>query len=569
MKCSSRRIACVLLITGASGLGFVASAPLAAPASTANAEPMLDYTVEPGDTLIGIRDRLLVPGTGWKVLQRINRVQDPRRLRPGSTLRLPLSLMREQDSQARLSGVVGPVTVLRRGAATPQPLASGDVLQPGDRVNTGARASAVIAFEDGTRVLLRPDSQLLVERITRVQPAGPGRTELQLESGSADTQVPVPEGKTPRSRVRLRTPVVNLGVRGTDFRTQASAARAQVEVLQGRVGAAAGAAAAVNVDGGFGAVATERGVGAPRALLPAPDLSGTATLLERLPLKFVWPNQAGAAAYRAQVHAADGSLLLLDGLVTAPQVQWPDLPDGSYELRVRAADSLGLEGRDARSSFRLKARPEPPFTVEPRAGVQTAEDPVRFRWSRSASAERYVLQVSDTPGFETLREERQDVDDTEVQIELPLGTHHWRVASVRGLKEGADQDRGPWSDVQAFTRVPPPPPPPPPPPGPPGQAVPQSTSDGVLMSWPQVPLPGARYNVQVSRDPGFQTLLADEVTAQPQWLLRSPEPGLYHVRVRTIGVNQQPGPFGATQQLEVPRSALWWLLLPAVLLLLL
>ena len=563
MKSPRRRSAGVIACAGVAALGLWAPGLLAASAASAP-EPTMAYTVVKGDTLIGVRDRLLVPSAPWVVLQRINRVPDPRRLQPGSTLQLPLSLLREKDVNAAVVTVHGQVLVQRRGASTPLTLSNGESLLAGDLVITGAQSSAGLSFEDGAQLLLRPDSRLLIERLTRVPPLGPTRTELQLEAGSADTRVPVPASGAARSRLQMRTPVVNLGVRGTEFRTLAAGERAQTEVLQGRVAAArpAGAGPGVVVDAGFGVVATARGVGLPRALLPAPDLAGAPALIERLPLRLPWQPLAGATGYRAQVFSTEGSVLRLEGLFPTPQAQWADdLPDGQYELRVRAADAEGLEGRDAAWPFRLKARPEPPFITEPRAGTQVTSESVRFQWTRSAASTRYALQVSDSPSFEPLRLNRADLTQTEVDLLLPIGTHHWRVASVRG-----DDDRGPWSDAQTVTRVPPPPPIPP---APPAAALPQTTSDGLLLVWPRVPAAGARYALQVSRDAGFQTLLADEITDQPQWLLRSPEPGLYFVRVRTVAPDGLKGPFGATQQLDVPRSALWWLLVPAVLLLLL
>lgn len=50
---------------------------------------MREYIVEPGDTLGGIARRLLGSYGKWSVLAEINDLDDPNRLRPGQTLRLP------------------------------------------------------------------------------------------------------------------------------------------------------------------------------------------------------------------------------------------------------------------------------------------------------------------------------------------------------------------------------------------------------------------------------------------------------------------------------------------------
>ena len=558
--------------------GVSLSLALLLPGVASAAEPTLPYTVIAGDTLIGVRDRLLLPGTSWQQLQRINRVADPRRLRPGSTLQLPLAWLRETDVTAAVLAVQGQVS-LQRGDAPAQALAGGATLQRGDLVSTGAQSSAAIAFEGGTQLLLRPDSRLRIERITGVPAPGAGRIELQLDAGSADTQVPPPAAGSARPRLQMRTPVVNLGVRGTEFRAQADGERARLEVLQGRVDAQAATSTATatarqgqsqnqsQVNAGFGTLASPAGVLPPRALLPAPALDGVPALVERLPLQLPWPALPGAMAYRAQVFSADSGALQLDGLFATPRAQWADdLPDGNYELRLRAADADGLEGRDARHRFRLKARPEAPFITEPQAGAQTVSDSQRFRWSRHATATRYALQVADTPDFTPpLRVDRSDLTETEIDIALPLGTHHWRIASIENTA-GGTADRGPWSDVQSISRVAPPP-------APPASAVPQSTPDGLLIRWPRVAQPGVRYGVQIARDAAFAELLADGVSDDPQWLLPSelppPQPSTVYMRVRSIAADGLDGPYGKPQQIELPQPRPWWLLLPALLLLLL
>jgi hypothetical protein len=262
--------------------------------------------------------------------------------------------------------------------------------------------------------------------------------------------------------------------------------------------------------------------------------------------------------YRAQVlDLADPPRLLLEGLFDTPLAAWPDdLPDGRYQLLVRAADADGIEGLAARHAFTLKARPEPPFLLQPLAGQQLTEAQVQLAWARNPQAARYKLQVAADAGFSTLLLDRSDLDGTTASAELPLGTLHWRVASVR-----ADGDTGPWSDAQIFQRVEPPPPP-----AAPAAQPPQPTDDGLVVSWGASPLPGASYQVQIARDAAFTSLVVDERTTRTQHLLARPEPGTYHVRARTIAADGRAGAFGTAQVVEVPRS-LWWLwLLPLLLL---
>ncbi len=542
------------------------------------------YRIEPGDTLIGVRDQWLQPGADWRVLQRLNRISNPRRLVPGSSLLIPLSLLRERAVVAEVLLAQGTVTVQRAGTgagsgsgagsgAGALPLASGETLNMGDSLRTGPHSSAVLRFSDGARLLLRPDSSLRIDRSVQLGASSSVDTRLKLEAGSAETRVP----KLARPRFEIHTPVGNLGVRGTDFRARILGAQVVLEVLEGQVAArslapsrplaAAGVAAApaltpalaptaTVIAAGFGSLISSQGVGQPRLLPAAPALDAVTERVERLPLRLSWAAAAGASAYRAQVFAAGWpEQLLLDGVFTEAGARWAeDLPDGHYQLRLRTVDVNGLEGFEASKLFTLKARPEPPFTTRPRAAERTSDETVQLAWTRAVGVARYRLQLAASADFARPLIDRDDLVAESVQLPVAVGIHHWRLASIR-----PDGDQGPWGDPQNFTRVALP--------EPPANRPAQASAEGLLLSWSESA--GARYRIQVARDPAFAPLLVDEQIDTAQWLLRSSEPGLYFVRVRTLDADGFVGPFGAVQQVEVPRSpAWWWLLLPAVLLLL-
>mgnify|MGYP005752952531 CR=1 FL=1 len=507
------------------------------------------HTIEPGDTLIGLTTQYLREGIGWRRLQAYNRVADPLRLRPGRTLRAPLAWVREDPAPAEAVRVTDPVTLMRQGQANP--LSPGDRVQAGDVLEAGPGGAATLRFGDGTRALVRPDTRVELERAVRLGPEGPHATGLHLDQGSIDTVVPPSPRSPPRYDIRTRT--VNLGVRGTEFRAHAEAGTAvtRVEVLEGRV--ALGERQVVAA--GFGAVADPGGgLPAPRALLPAPSLSGLPERVDRVPLRFAWTPQPGAQAYRVQVlDPQDDEHLLLDGRVGTPLAQWPDLPDGQYRLAVRSIDATGLEGETARWNFVLKARPEPPFLSGPLDGARVYGAQVGFGWTRSAAAARYRFQLADEPTFARPMADRPGLDTTEQVLDLPPGRYHWRVASIR-----LDGDQGPYSDAQAFElrEIPPSP----------QLQAPEASKEGMVVRWRA--REGARYRYQLARDESFDTLLLDATTDEPQASLGKLSAGRYHLRVQTIDADGYAGPFGPAQRIEVPRSA-GWLLLPLLLLLLL
>lgn len=511
------------------------------------------YRVQPGDTLIGLQTRLLRPGARWQSLQKLNRVANPLRLRPGSVLRIPLALLREEPASAEVLHSHGEVWLERPGSPR-QPLVAATALVAGDVLLTGPQSSLSLRYADGSRSLLGPNSRVLLERLARLGASGAFDTRLRLDSGAVDTRVaPAPAGQ-PAPRFELRTPVVNLGVRGTEFRARTDGSVAQAEVLQGRV--AAGPQA---VPPGFGVAASPAGVSPPVPLLAAPELSDVPERVDRVPLQFALGRVSGAVRYRAQIYDTQPvQSLLLDGLFEQALAAWIDSPaDGRYELRVRGANADGIEGHDARRAFTIKARPEPPILLRPRSGERFNSDQVTLAWSRNPQAASYKLQLSTRADFSPLLLQREGLSDSEVRLAVPLGTLYWRLAAVL-----ADGDTGPWGDALSFERFEDPPLPPAP-----AALPPQPAADGLLLSWSASPLTGASYQVQVARDPAFTERVLDQKTVKAEVLLPKPEPGAYHVRVRTIGADGRAGTYGSTQVVEVPRSWWWLWLLPLLLLL--
>ena len=420
----------------------------AGPAGAQSEQPDGDwvYRIAPADTLIGLSGTYLQAPYGWRDLQKLNRIADPLRLVPGSALRIPLKWLRREIGVAEVVHVQGEAQVVR-SAEPPRAVQAGESLRAGDVLRTGPGASLTLRFADGSRLLATPDSEFRIERLLVLGRSGLADTRLQLDRGSVDTVVTPQKGR--RGGYEIRTPTVNLGVRGTEFRAHADPqqAKARVEVLTGQVAATAGRE--VRVDAGFGSVAAAgKPPQSPRRLLPAPQLPSDGVRLERIPLRLGWQAAPGASGYRAQVLAeGQPERLLLDGQFSDPAARWADLPDGRYLLRVRAVDADGLEGLNASTTLVVKARPEPPFTSQPGADARVYGDAAVFAWTRPAVVARYRLQVADDAGFTRLRADERALAEPGFQLALPPGRYHWRLASI-----AADGDQGPFGDAQAFTQ---------------------------------------------------------------------------------------------------------------------
>jgi hypothetical protein len=547
------------------GLGMLAAAAANAQTAATPTDPVLGplraYAVVQGDTLISVRDRLLTPDASWQTLQKLNNVKDPRRLAPGSTLLLPEAWFKEQPATAEVLHAFGDVSVVRASGLT-EKLVGGMTLAGQDVIKTGVQSSATLRFADGARLVVRPNAQATLTRLTKTmsQQRAVAQTEIGLQRGAVEASVPptTDESVLRQRQFNIRTPVANLGVRGTTFRSEADGAEQRVEVLTGKVATTAGGNEA-GVGAGFGAVASKQGVQV-KPLLPAPDVSGAQTLIERLPLAVQVPAVAGAVAYVAQLSRPESpqALLAEERDASARMRFAQDVPDGDYVVRMRAVDASNLEGKDATLTITLNAKPEAPFLQQPAPQAVSYDEQVTFGWTKQPQAQSYHLQVADDAAFKNIRVDQKDITDTKAAVKLPVGTHYWRLAAVQN--GGTAQDHGPFGDAQQLTRKAPPPAPPP--------AQPTVSSEGLAMRWAASTEPGARYAYQLARDANFTQVIAQGETAKPEFATKPPGGGAYHFRVRTLTADGYAGPWGSGQSIELPDNRWWWLLLPAALLLL-
>jgi hypothetical protein len=284
-------------------------------------------------------------------------------------------------------------------------------------------------------------------------------------------------------------------------------------------------------------VDTSGRVAPPVALLPAPDTAALPALQERLLMRFALPAIAGAARYRGQL-AGDARFdrVLAELTSATPELRFSGLPDGDYVLRVRAIDSLGLEGRDADHPFRLKARPEAPLPAAPPPRAVSVGSKADFSWTANAEADRYRLQVAATPDFKAPLRDLGDLRALAAQLDgLQPGVYHWRLASLR-----ADGDQGPWGDPRSFELRPPPPVPKP--------AV--VGDDGVDFAWDAAP--GQTFEFQLARDAAFTALVLERRLTQPAITLPLPGSGRFYVRLRATDPDGFVGPYTTAQFFDVP-----------------
>lgn len=536
-------------------LGLAGGLVCAQTPGVADATREWHYRIVPGDTLSGIAAAYLLDPAGWRGLQQHNRVDDPRRLQPGQLLRVPYDWLRRDPVAAEVIFVQGAASVRRLGSATAEPVRAGMPVRPGDLLRTGPQASATLRFADGSRLLISPHSEVLVEDLLVYGRSAVADHGLRLQRGGVDVQVPPARGSAPV--FEIRTPAINLGVRGTEFRARVvdgDAGRSIVEVLEGRVAAAsptAAVAGTVSVDAGYGTHALpQQPIAPPRPLLPAPAAAHATSAATDAPARPNWQPVEGAVGYRAQVFAdAQGTALLRDAMLTGPAAQWPieaSLPNGRYLLRVRAIDASGLEGRERDLPFTVAMQPSGPRSELPPDGAVIGGDSVNLRWSLQPDALRYRLQLGASRDLTDLLRERVVVGN-DTALALPPGVYHWRVAAMAGAAEAA-QRSGAFGPARVFElRAMPPLP----------ELEPvQFSPANLLLRW-RPTAAGQGLQVQLASDPAFEQVVFDERTWGAQMQLPRPPAGVYHLRMRSWIGDASAGEFGPAQRLEVPGVPFW------------
>ena len=151
-----------------------------------------------------------------------------------------LCLMCLLTPTAMASLVVGEVTLtigkskIERAAGEAGTQKGGSV-QEGDVVRTSDNGHVHIRFIDGARVSVRPNSVFRIHEF-KYSPADPAASvvRLSLDSGEARS-ISGAAAQAAKERFRLNTPLVAIGVKGTDFVTQVSKDIIRVIVNQGAI----------------------------------------------------------------------------------------------------------------------------------------------------------------------------------------------------------------------------------------------------------------------------------------------------------------------------------------------
>ena len=508
--------------------------------TAARAEDEFRYTVQPGDSAWHITERYLRQRSHWYALRQLNRLAGDH-LTPGQVLRIPLPWLRLETPEVRLTGLTGAVTVRDGEAWTAARV--GTSLAPGTWLRTPDDGSAQLTLTDGTRILVRPGSEVHLQpldaaRLARALTTLQGRTpadaalgvRIDLQRGGLENQVRSQTGST---RFEVRTPSAVTVVRGTAFRVSTDGRTSRAEVTHGSVDFdnPQGSVALAPATGSH--AAPDRPPAPPVPLLPAPALQDLPERLSVARLRSLgFAPVAGAQRYRLQWlddRGDDAPVLRIDteiAATAAPALAEPPADTGRFVLRVRAVDPDGLEGIDAERRLVLQPIASPALRLPPDQAHLPDDHPM-LQWEATAGLGRYRVQISRDPDFAaTVFMHETDAPHWQPPA-LPAGRWHWRVAGHEGRAD--EHQTGlwlPWSAARQFDV----------PWGAPRLEPPQVDAR-LRLRWTGT-APGASVRLQIARDDSFETVVLDEMHHfEGADLPLPPEPGRYHVRIRSLGAD--------------------------------
>ena len=118
-----------------------------------------------------------------------------------------------QDSSGMVVASRGEVIALSNGGS--RELKQGDFIYVNDEIMTSNRSFAVLQFEDGAKVTVRPDSTMIIEQYLYAGNDNDTATLNLVEGGLR--VITGAMAKSNPENYKVRTPVALMGVRGTEF----------------------------------------------------------------------------------------------------------------------------------------------------------------------------------------------------------------------------------------------------------------------------------------------------------------------------------------------------------------
>lgn len=541
LKKGSQRQDYKMYIVLASLLIFFLFSPVRTMAGTV-AEPTVEVSVERGDSLITICEQYLEEPRKWKIIARMNRLGNPHRIYPGQILIIPVALLRGEPVGGTVKYLRGDAEIQEKEGIGWKKLLLNDRIYEGSTVRTGKESAIEIQSDSGDFWNQRAETTLGVRKARKK--SGFFFHDLFLKAGKTVMNIQKATGR--ESRFMIETPAAICAARGTEFRTSVDPDEVtRSEVLEGRIDVEAASRRVTVAEGEGTLVKKGEPPQAPKKLLPPPRISEKQKIYKRMPLELAFQRVEGAVSYRVVI-AKDRELReVLSERMIGPDMRFSmaQLEDGTYYLQTQSIDDEGLEGLSAPpEEVVVRVNPYPPYIQSPVDKGEYRETPVSCSWLNVKDAVAYHVQIAEDREFSVIVLDRTDIHDISYRADsLDFRNYYFRVSSI-----AEDHYEGEWSDTVHFTIIPPPPVP--------QMGTPDIEGKEIRIRWPDLGA-GYTYNLQMSVDETFSSVLADEHVEKSETVLKKPhKSGIYYVRTRSIDSMGYEGKFSDPQSFEIRRG---------------
>ncbi len=423
---------------------FMVMVPAQAQASAGNERA--EYIFKRGDTLINLATKYLRKPSDYLIVQRLNRIANPRFIPVGKKVHIPFRLLKYRSSEASLSAFRGKVSIVTGGRQVAP--AKGLDIAEGSQLVTSAGSFLTLRLEDGSRISMPSNSKVRITRLRHILLTDSIDYEFAVDNGRIRSKVTPFDKKA--DRYRVRTPVAVSAVRGTDYRTRVdeTTGTAFSETLEGEVDVAAGndigTGKAVSVPAGTGAAASVTGDLEKEDLLSPPELLDAAKVQSDTQLQFRVAPRGGVTGHRIVVSTDAGFVdIVAEEKVDNAVISIPSLPDGRYFAKATAIAPSGFEGMPAAYAFKRQLS-----TLRGSAGK--GDFGYRFKWDGEGSGKRiYRFQLlKGSKEAIPIVDEDGLLDDVLTLSDLPDGEYYWRV----GVTQFSDGDAfQKWTEFEKLT----------------------------------------------------------------------------------------------------------------------
>ena len=117
------------------------------------------------------------------------------------------------------------------GQQTPRAMGKGLTLQEGDRITTADQSTAILKFTDGSRLTVRPNSEIVVKQFQYRENASSNNMLLEMLRGGLRAITGLIAKGSPNA-ARIQTNTATIGIRGTDFDARLCAKDCHAEANQ-------------------------------------------------------------------------------------------------------------------------------------------------------------------------------------------------------------------------------------------------------------------------------------------------------------------------------------------------